>query len=382
MSLLTAQPIAHRSAGEQIPLVDLKAQAQSLDGELKAALHGVLERCDFILGGAVSEFETAFAHWLNAKHAVGVASGLDALMLALMALDIGPGDEVLVPANTFIATALAASRAGARPVFVDCDPDTYNIDVERLESAITKQTRAILPVHLTGQPADMGPLMDIAARHGLEVIEDAAQAHGARYRGQRCGTIGRAGCFSFYPGKNLGGFGDGGLVTTNDADLAERLRCLRNYGQQEKYHHLVAGTNSRLDTIQAAVLNVKLPHLDGWNEARARHAACYREQLAGVGDVVFPTTLPDVTHVHHLFMIETADRDGLLNHLKARGIQAGIHYPVPVHLQPAYANLGYRVGDFPVAERLAARILSLPMYPELRGEQIDRVVAGVRSWFS
>ncbi|MEK6257316.1 MAG: DegT/DnrJ/EryC1/StrS family aminotransferase [Planctomycetota bacterium] len=382
MSLLTSPPISHHSQGEQIPLVDLKAQVRSLDGELKAALQGVQERCDFILGGAVSEFESAFAHWLNAKHAVGVASGLDALMLALMALDIGPGDEVLVPANTFIATALAASRAGARPVLVDCDPGTYNIDVERLESAITPRTRAILPVHLTGQPADMAPLLDIAARSGLEVVEDAAQAHGARYRGQRCGTMGRAGCFSFYPGKNLGGFGDGGLVATNDADLAKRLRCLRNYGQQEKYHHLVTGTNSRLDTIQAAVLNVKLPHLDGWNEARARHAERYREQLAGVGDLVFPITLPDVTHVHHLFMIETVDRDGLLHHLKARGIQAGIHYPVPVHLQPAYANLGYRAGDFPVAERLAARILSLPMYPELRGEQIDRVVAGVSSWFS
>ena len=342
----------------------------------------MLERCDFILGGAVSEFETAFAHWLNAKQAVGVASGLDALMLALMALDIGPGDEVLVPANTFIATALGASRAGARPVFVDCDPDTYSIDVERLETAITKQTRAILPVHLTGQPADMAPLMDIAARHGLEVVEDASQAHGARYRGQRCGTIGRAGCFSFYPGKNLGGFGDGGLVATDDADVAERLRSLRNYGQQEKYHHLVAGTNSRLDTIQAAVLNVKLPHLDGWNEARARHAQSYREQLVGVGDLVLPTTLQDVTHVYHLFMIETVDRDGLLHHLKSKGIQAGIHYPVPVHLQPAYADLGYRAGDFPVAERLAGRILSLPLFPELSDEQLDRVVAGVRSWFS
>jgi dTDP-4-amino-4,6-dideoxygalactose transaminase len=377
-----SKPVAHAPATEQIPLVDLKVQTQSLDAELKVALDGVLARCDFILGGAVTEFETAFAHWLNVKHAVGVASGLDALMLALMALDIGPGDEVIVPANTFIATALGASRAGARPVFVDCDPDTYNIDIGRIESAITPRTKAILPVHLTGQPADMGPLMEIASRRGLQVVEDAAQAHGARYRCQRCGTIGRAGCFSFYPGKNLGGFGDGGLVATNDAGVADRLRSLRNYGQREKYHHLVAGTNSRLDTIQAAVLNVKLPHLDGWNEARARHARTYREQLAGVGDLVFPATLPDVTHVYHLFMIETADRDGLLNHLKSRGVQAGIHYPIPVHLQPAYAELGYRKGDFPVAERLAGRILSLPLYPELRDDQIDRVVAGVRSRFS
>ena len=204
---------------------------------------------------------------------------------------------------------------------------------------------------------------------------------GIAVSGQRCGTIGRAGCFSFYPGKNLGAFGDGGLVATNDANVAERLRCLRNYGQQEKYHHLVVGTNSRLDTIQAAVLSVKLRHLDGWNEARARHAERYRAELVGVGDLVFPATLPDVTHVYHLFMVETADRDGLLHHLKSEGIQTGIHYPVPVHLQPAYADLGYRAGDFPVAERLAARILSLPLYPELKDEQIDRVVAGVRSWF-
>ncbi|MBC8113468.1 MAG: DegT/DnrJ/EryC1/StrS family aminotransferase, partial [Candidatus Saccharimonas sp.] len=282
MSLLTSPPISHHSQGEQIPLVDLKAQVRSLDGELKAALQGVLERCDFILGGAVSEFEAAFAHWLNAKHAVGVASGLDALMLALMALDIGPGDEVLVPANTFIATALAASRAGARPVLVDCDPGTYNIDVERLESAITPRTRAILPVHLTGQPADMAPLLDIAARHGLEVVEDAAQAHGARYRGQRCGTMGRAGCFSFYPGKNLGGFGDGGLVTTTRGDLAERVRLLRTHGAKPKYYHAEVGGNFRLDAIQAALLRVKLPHRHAYAAARRANAAAYVAALASL----------------------------------------------------------------------------------------------------
>ncbi|GAC1446550.1 MAG: DegT/DnrJ/EryC1/StrS family aminotransferase [Pyrinomonadaceae bacterium] len=312
---------------------------------------------------------------------IGVSNGVDALRLALTAVDIGAGDEVILPANTFIATALAVSAVGVRPVLVDCDRETYNIDVDRIESAINERTRAIMPVHLTGQACEMDAILDIARRHNLYVIEDAAQAHGSHYKGRPCGSMGIMSGFSFYPGKNLGAYGDGGITTTNDDKLAERMRQLRNYGQKVKYEHVEMGLNARLDTLQAAVLNVKLPHLKSWNEARAAHAAKYRELLQDVEGIGMQKCLPDVGHVHHLFMIETEHRAELQKHLAATGVDTGIHYPIPVHLQKAYSHLGYKEGDFPNAEYLAKRILSLPMFAELTDAQIEHVTDGIRAFY-
>jgi dTDP-4-amino-4,6-dideoxygalactose transaminase len=387
---------------DSIPLVDLAAQFAAIRAEVEPRVAEVMARGDFILGRAVGEFEKEFARYCECDRAIGLASGLDALKLALRALDIGPGDEAITVANSFIATALAVSSVGATPVLVDCDPKTYTIDVGQIESAVTGRTRAILPVHLYGQPAEMDPILDLARRHGIEVIEDAAQAHGARYRGRRCGSIGRAAAFSFYPGKNLGAYGDGGAVTTNDATLADRVATLRNYGSRVKYRHEELGENSRLDTIHAAVLRVKLAHLDAWNAARRRIAARYAAALAGVGDLVLPAAPAHMEPVWHLYVIRTARRDALLAHLQERGIGALIHYPVPIHLQPAYAARGprsevrdprseargprsdgggWRPGQFPVSERLAAEILSLPIYPEMTEEQVERVVCGVKEFF-
>jgi dTDP-4-amino-4,6-dideoxygalactose transaminase len=365
-----------------VPFVDLVAQHRALAAELTAALAAVLERGDFILGEAVATFERAFAAYIGVRHAVGVGNGGDALALALQAARIGPGDEVILPANTYIATALAVSSVGARPVLVDCDPATYTLDVAAVAAALTPRTRAVIPVHLAGQPAAMAPLLDLARARDLVVIEDAAQAHGARYRGRTCGALGALGCFSFYPSKNLGACGDGGMVVTDDAALAARLRLLGNYGQREKYVHVVRGRNSRLDTLQAAILAVKLPHLEAWNAARRRHAARYRELLAGVGDLTFQQPSPEDTPVYHLFIIETARRAALQRYLAARGVQTGIHYPIPIHLQAAYADLGYRPGAFPHAERLAQRALSLPMYPELTDAQIAYVADCIRAFFA
>jgi dTDP-4-amino-4,6-dideoxygalactose transaminase len=310
---------------------------------------------------------------VGVEHAVGVSSGLDALRLALMAVEIGLGDEVILPANSYIATALAVSSVGAHPVLVDCDPFTYNIDVSRIEPAITSRTRAIIPVHLTGQSTDMDPILEIAARRGLRIIEDAAQAHGTLYRGLPCGSIGDFGCFSFYPGKNLGAYGDGGLITTNDGALAERVRCLRNYGQRRKYEHVEKGLNARLDALQAAILSVKLKHLNEWNEARRRHAHSYTLRLSGIPNLKIQQLNSFSSHIYHLFVVETPERDGLQQYLESHGIQTGIHYPTPIHLQPAYGDLGHVPGDFPVSERLGAQMLSLPMFPELTEEQIDFV---------
>ena len=360
-----------------IPFVDLAAQYAALRGEVDAAIGGVLSRCDFILGAAVQEFEEAFAGFVGARHAVGVGNGLDALRLAMMALDVGPGDEVILPANSYIATALAVSGVGARPVLVDCDAATYTIDPALIEAAITPRTRAIIPVHFTGQSADMDPILEIGRRRGLPIIEDAAQAHGTCYRGRACGSMGIMGCFSFYPGKNLGAYGDAGLVTTKDASLARRVRRLRDYGQSSKYRHDERGLNSRLDTLQAAVLNAKLPHLLAWNSARAAHAERYRQELGGVGDLTLQQCAPHSNHIYHLFMIETDRRDALQGHLRAAGIQTGIHYPKPIHLQKAYRDLGYAGRAFPRAERLARRTLSLPMFPELSDEQIERVATEI-----
>jgi dTDP-4-amino-4,6-dideoxygalactose transaminase len=364
-----------------VPFVDLRAQYRTLAPAMERALSNVLEHCGFILGKDVDAFERAFAEMVTVPHAVGVSSGLDALTLALRALDVGPGDEVVVPANTYIASTLAISAVGATPRLVDCSADTYNVEAEAMEAAIGPRTRALMPVHLTGMPAEMDPILALGERRGLPVVEDAAQAHGATYRGRQCGSMGSMGCFSFYPGKNLGGYGDGGLVTTRDGSLAERCRVLRNYGQREKYVHVEKGLNARLDTLQAAILNVKLPHLQEWNAARRSHAAGYRSALDGVGDLRFQQVPAHVEHVYHLFIVETEQRDALRAHLEKAGVQTGIHYPIPIHLQPAYAELGHRVGAFPNAERSAARMLSLPMFAELTRAQIDHVVASIKAFF-
>ncbi len=366
----------------EIPFVDLRSQYGSLKPAIDAAIAGVLERGDFILGQSVGEFEAAFAAFNERRHCVGVGCGLDALHLTLRALEIGAGDEVILPANTFVACAMAVSAAGARPVLVDCEAASCNIDPRQIEAAITPRTRAIMPVHLYGQAAEMDAIMALAARHGLAVIEDAAQAHGARYRGRPCGGIAQAGCFSFYPSKNLGAYGDGGAVVTDDDALAARLRRLRLYGQRIKYHHAERGMNSCLDSIQAAVLKTKLPHLAYWNARRATHARGYRSVLEGVGDLMLPRESAQATHVYHLYVVQTGARDELRAHLARAGIQTGIHYPVPIHEQEAYRDLGYRSGAFPVAERLAGRILSLPMFPELDQAQIERVGAAIRDFFA
>ncbi|MFQ3581504.1 MAG: DegT/DnrJ/EryC1/StrS family aminotransferase [Chloracidobacterium sp.] len=365
----------------QIPFVDLQAQYQALKTELDAAVLRVMGQCNFILGKEVADFEQAFAEYVGAPYAVGVASGLDALKLVLEALGIGSGDEVIVPAHTFIASALAVSAVGARPVLVDVDEASFNLDPALIEAAITPRTKAIMPVHLYGQPADLSPLLDIAQRHGLRVVEDASQAHGARYQGRRVGGFGDAGCFSFYPGKNLGAYGDAGGLVTNDAGLAERVRYLRNYGQEVKYKHVVKGYNLRLDTMQAAILSVKLRHLDDWNARRAAHAAAYTHALEGVGDLRLPRVVTG-DHVFHLYVIRTKHRDALQAHLTERGVATVIHYPVPIHLQAAYADLGYRRGSFPVTERLADEILSLPIYAELTAEQQAHVINAVKSFFA
>jgi dTDP-4-amino-4,6-dideoxygalactose transaminase len=360
-----------------IPLVDLKAQYRAIRPEIEAALGGVLDRCDFILGSAVREFEQAFARFIGTKHCVGVASGTDALRLAMKALGIGPGHKVLIPANTFIATALAVSDAGARPILVDVDPATCTLDVSKARRALKPGVRAIIPVHLYGQPADMQGVIDLAREKDLIVIEDAAQAHGAVHRHGRCGTFGAASGFSFYPGKNLGAYGDAGAVCTDDEALAQRLRELRNWGGTVKYHHPVPGFNSRLDTIQAAVLGVKLRHLSEWNRRRREIASWYREALSELtGEIDLPQEAAwTLEHVYHLFVIRIRhrDRDHVLRVLQDRGIGAGVHYPIPIHRQGAYADLDLGPGSLPIAEAMARTILSLPLYPEMTPEQVQAV---------
>jgi len=368
-----------------IPFVDLKAQYLSIKSEMDVAIHSVLDRTAFIMGPEVKAFEQAFARYVGVKHAVGVGSGTDALRLALEALGIGPGDQVMTVANTYIATCEAITHAGAEVRLVNADPRTYNMDMEvgswKLEIG-RGRLRAIMPVHLYGQPADMGAIMGIAHEYGLKVIEDCAQAHGATYKGRRVGTFGDVACFSFYPGKNLGAYGDGGAVLTDDDEVADRVRMLRNHGQQVKYKHLVVGYCHRLDNLQAAVLNVKLPHLEGWNQARRGRAAFYDQLLQDVPGIVTPYVSPDVQHVYHLYVIRVTDgrRDALQNYLGAAGIATGLHYPIPVHLQEAYRAMGHKQGDFPVSEQLAAQGLSLPMYPELTGEQVQYVAGKIKEF--
>jgi dTDP-4-amino-4,6-dideoxygalactose transaminase len=364
-----------------VPFVDLVEQYRSIAADIDRAFHEVTASAQYILGARVQAFEEEFAQFVSAEHAVGVGSGLDALRLGLLALEIGPGDEVIVPANTYIASALAVSEVGADVVLADCDPATYNVDPGAVAAAVTSRTRALLPVHFTGQAAEMRPLLDLAESNDLAVVEDAAQAHGTLYEGRPCGSIGKLACFSFYPGKNLGAYGDAGMVTTSDASVAERTRRLRNYGERAKYDHVVKGVNSRLDGLQAAFLSVKLAHLPSWNAARLGHADEYAAELAGVGDLVLQKRAPTSTHVYHLFIVETAERDALREHLAERGVQTGIHYPIPIHLQEAYRDLGLGPGAFPQAERLARQSLSLPMYPELTSAQIGTVTAAVREFF-
>jgi dTDP-4-amino-4,6-dideoxygalactose transaminase len=360
----------------QVPFVDLKAQYAGIKPEIDAAIQRVVDGAGFILGEEVSNFEQALAATVGSRDAVGVSSGTGALLLALLAVGVKPGDEVITTAHTFIATAEAVSRIGARPVFVDIDPRTYNIDPNQVESAITERTKVILPVHLYGQPAELKPLRDIANRHRLVLIEDAAQAIAAEYDGQRCGSIGDLACFSFYPSKNLGAYGDAGAVTGNDETLLAKVRKLRDHGRISKYEHDELGFGQRIDAIQAAILGAKLPHLEAWTEARRSHARLYNEVLSGA-DVETPFESRNVRHVYHLYVIRTARRDALLQHLKEKGIDAGIHYPIPVHRQPVYLKLGYGEVSLPATEQAAGEILSLPMYPELRGEQIEYVAQAV-----
>jgi dTDP-4-amino-4,6-dideoxygalactose transaminase len=371
----------------QVPLLDLKRQHEALREELREAVGRVLDSQQFILGEDVRRLEEELAAYTRARHAVGCGSGSDALLLALLALDVGAGDEVVTTPFTFFATAGAIARTGARPVFADIEPRTYNVDPARVEAALTERTRAVMPVHLYGQCADMDALMRACEARGLPVIEDAAQAIGADdAAGRRAGSIGAIGCFSFYPTKNLGAAGEAGLVTTNDDKLAERLRRLRVHGGATEYHHDEVGFNSRLDTMQAAVLRVKLPHLDAWSDARSERAAAYTRMLSDAGLeglVTPPHTVPGARHIFHQYVIrvDAARRDALVTHLKSNGVGTKIYYPVPLHMQPCFAYLGHREGDFPESERAARETLALPMYPELTREQQEYVVETIRRFF-
>ncbi|OYY67020.1 MAG: erythromycin biosynthesis sensory transduction protein eryC1 [Burkholderiales bacterium 28-67-8] len=361
-----------------IPFVDLKAQYLSIKPEVNAAIQGVLDSCAFTLGPEVAAFEQEFAAYSSARQGIAVNTGTSALHLALLAAGVGRGDEVITVPFTFVATASAIDYTGARPVFVDIDPKNFTMDPKAVEAAITERTKAIIPVHLYGQPADMDPIRAIAERHGLVVIEDAAQAHRAEYKGKRVGSLGDMGCFSFYPGKNLGAYGEGGMVTTDSAAHARTIRMLRDWGAEKKYHHVLKGYNFRMEGIQGAVLRVKLPHLDAWTEARRTAAAHYDRLLAGSG-IVTPKAMPYAYHVYHVYAIRTPHRAAWQEALQAKGIQTGIHYPTPVHLLPAFADLGYREGQFPHAEAASREVLSLPMYPELTEAQCEEVARALLS---
>lgn len=362
-----------------IPFVDLKQQYQSIKPEIDAAILKTLESAAFVLGPEVAGFEEDFARYCNTRHAVAVNSGTSALHLALLAAGIGAGDEVITTPFTFVATVAAILYSGAKPVLVDIDPRSFTIDPGRIEAAITPRTKAILPVHLYGQCADMDPILEIAGKRGLLVIEDAAQAHGAEYKGRRAGSMGQMGCFSFYPGKNLGAYGEGGMVTTNDAGITRTLRMLRDWGAEKKYRHELKGFNYRMEGMQGAILRVKLRHLEDWTEARRANAAEYNRLLQGAG-VGVPEEMPHNRHVWHVYAIRSTRRDELQSHLNEHQIQNGIHYPFPVHVLPAYNDLGYQAGDFPHAEKAAAEVLSLPMFAELTRGQIAEVAAAVRTF--
>lgn len=359
-----------------IPFVDLKAQYQSIKPEVNAAIQRVLDSCQFTLGSEVAAFEQEFAAYCQSEHGIGVNTGTSALHMALLAAGVGRGDEVITVPFTFVATVSAIDYTGATPVFVDIDPVTFTMDPEQLEAAISERTKAIIPVHLYGQCADMDRILEIARKHGLIVIEDAAQAHGAEYKGRRAGSMGDMGCFSFYPGKNLGAYGEAGMVTTDNPEFARTIRMLRDWGAEKKYHHVLKGYNFRMEGIQGAVLRVKLRYLEAWTEARRSAAAHYDGLLAGSG-VPTPTAMPHNRHVYHIYAIRVANRQAWQEALLAQGVQSGIHYPTPVHLLPAFADLGYGIGEFPHSERAANEVLSLPMFPELRPEQCEVVARAI-----
>ena len=365
-----------------VPFLDLKAQYAAIKDEIHAAVGEVMENTAFAGGPFVAKFEQAFAQFCGCKHAIGVGNGTDALWLSLLSLGIGPGDEVITVPDTFIATAEAITYCGAKPVFVDVEEKTYNMDPALLEAAITLRTKAVIPVHLFGQTADMDPILAICKPHGLPVVEDACQAHGAEYKGRKAGSMGAIGCFSFYPGKNLGAYGEAGAVVTNDDAIAGKIRIFRDHGQAKKYHHDVIGWNARMDGIQGAVLSVKLKYLAEWNVSRRAHAQEYTRLLSPVEGIVVPVEADYARHVFHIYAVRTGRRDQLMAHLAEKGISCGIHYPVPVHLQVAYQGLGLAEGSFPVAEKCAAEFLSLPMYPELTGEQIQRVVNEIKGFYA
>ena len=348
---------------------------------MREAIDRVLVRAWFVLGEELDTFEGAFAKYLGANHAVGVGSGTDAIHLALRAAGIGPGDEVITVANTAVPTVTGICACGASAVLVDIDPTTFTLDPALIAEAITSNTKAIVPVHLYGHPCDMDAILAVAQKHSLVVIEDCAQAHGALYKGRPCGTFGEAAAFSFYPSKNLGAYGDGGAVVTHDPAIDKRLRMLRNYGESERYHHDCQGVNSRLDEIQAAVLSVKLPHLDAWNAARREHAEQYRDRLDGL-PIRLPTEAEWATHCYHLYVVRSQERDGLREHLRTEGIGTQLHYPVPIHFQEAYACLGKASGSFPESESAASEVLSLPMYPELTSDAIETVARAIKDYFS
>jgi len=363
-----------------IPFLNLKAQHQALKSEILAAVSEVIDNTAFAGGPYVTKFEEEFAKYCHAKHSVAVGNGTDALWFALLALGVKPGDEVITVPNTFIATAEAITYCGAKPVFVDIDEQTCTMDPALLERAITPRTKAIIPVHLYGQMADMDPIMAIAKKHGLPVVEDACQAHGAEYKGRRAGTIGEVGCFSFYPGKNLGACGEGGGCTTNSAELRTKMATYRDHGQAKKYYHDVVGWNGRMDGFQGAILSIKLKHLENWTNARRAHAARYTSMFADTDEVITPTEASYSKHVYHLYVLRVKDREGLIKAMAAKDIACAIHYPLPLHLQEAYRSLGQGPGSFPVSERVARELVSLPMYRELTPQDIEAVVAGVKSF--
>jgi len=367
-----------------VPLIGLKVQYQQIKGEILQVLHEVCENQRFILGPLVQKLEQEIAAYLGIAHAVGVASGSDALLLSLMAIGVGPGDEVITTPYTFFATAGSISRLGARPVFVDIDPTTFNIHSAQIETRLTKHTKVIIPVHLFGQCCEMGPILKFVRSKKIKVIEDAAQAMGATHHGQKAGTMGDLGCFSFFPTKNLGGFGDGGMIVTRDEETASRLRRLRVHGSEERYYHLEIGCNSRLDELQAAILRIKLNHLDQWNSARRECAKRYHQLFIDAALLSYlerPEVVPDNSHVFHQYVIRAQQRDKLRSYLKERDVDTEIYYPVPLHLQACYKDLGYREGDFPEAERLAKEALALPIYPELTNEQQSYVVEQIESFY-
>ena len=373
----------------KVPFIDLKAQYESIKDEINETIQQVLDSCAFAGGLFVEKFEKEFADFCQCKYAIGVGSGTEALWLSLLALGIGPGDEVITAPNTFIATAEAISFCGATPAFVDIDEQTYNMDPNKLEaylkssltphaSHLMPQPKAVIPVHLFGQMADMDPIMEIAKKYGLLVIEDACQAHGAEYKGRRAGSIGDAGCFSFYPGKNLGAYGEAGAIVTNNAELDKIVRMLRDHGQAKKYYHTMVGWNARMDGLQGAILSVKLRHLEEWNESRRKNAQLYDEMLADLNGVILPQEADYAKHVYHIYAIRVQNRDALMNALAEKGIHCGIHYPVPVHKQEAYHSLGLQKGSFPIAEKCTKELVSLPMFPELYKDQIKYAVDEIK----